>query len=384
MNQDRGVTSMERADGDERSSTRTSPSRDWFPRRQLPFWGLVGLTVLAVFFCYQLVQPFSSALLWAIAFAVLANPFYQWVCRKVRLRSLAAGISVAAVALVLVLPTVALAPKLSGDAAAAVNSISKSLETGQWREKLGQVKAISSALVWVESNVDFREVAREVAHVLTMGLSSVVKGSVVGVVQFLVSAFLLFYLFRDQEEALAALKSILPTTAGEADMLFRRFSDTVYAIIYGKLFTAAGQGIVGGVGFWILGLPAPWFWGLVMVILSFLPVVGSSLVWGPAAVFLAFDGHMGKALLLVGWGVVLVAPIEAYLYPILVGHRLKFHNALVFIAVLGGLIAFGTVGLFVGPAILALTLGLRSLWKDRLATAQTTDADRKPVENTAR
>lgn len=356
-----------KASRDERSSTSGKLTRDWFPRRQLPFWGLVGLTLLALVFCFELIQPFFSAILWAVAFAVLVNPFYQWLCRKLRFHSLAAGISVVVVALVLVLPTVAVAPRMAGEAASAANSIAKSLQSGQWREKLAQVKAINAAVNWVESNVDFREVGREIARIVTTGVSSVVKGSVTGFVQLLVGAFLLFYLFRDQEEALVALKSLMPITGGEADMLFRRFSDTIYAIIYGKVLTAAAQGAVGGFGFWVLGLPAPWFWALVMGVLSFLPIVGASLVWGPAAIFLALDGQFGKGLVLVFWGVVLIAPIESFLYPIIVGRRLKLHNALVFIAVFGGLLAFGPAGLIVGPAILALTLGLLSLWKDRAA-----------------
>lgn len=215
------------------------------------------MTVLAVFFCFQLAQPFLSVVLWAISFAVLANPFYRWPGRKVRFRSLAAGIPVAAVVFVLVLPTVALTPKLVGDAASAVNSVAQSLETGQWREKLAQVKAISAAILWVETNVDFREVARKAAHRLTTGLSSVVKGSVAGVVQLPVRAFLLFHLFRDQQEALTALKSVLPITAGEAEMLLHRFTDTVYAIISGKVLTATAQRALGAIGFWILGSPAP-------------------------------------------------------------------------------------------------------------------------------
>ena len=332
------------------------------------------MTVLALYFCYRLVQPFLSALLWAVAFAVLANPFYQWLRRKVRLDSLAAGISVVVIALVLVIPTAALAPKLASDAASAANSMAKSLESGEWREKLGQVKAISVPLNWVESRVDFREVAREIALGLTTGLSSVVRGSVAGIVQLLVGGFLLFYLFRDQEKALAALKAILPITTSEAEMLLHRFSDAIYAIIYGKVLTAAAQGLVAGMGFWILGLAAPWFWGFVMAVLSFLPFVGASIVWLPAAGFLMLDGEIGRALMLVLWGVVLVAPIEAFLYPIMVGHRLKLHNALVLIALLGGLVAFGPVGLVVGPAILALTVGLHSLWNDRILAAQTAEA----------
>ena len=366
MDDNIGSISKEKADETGRNSAPVSPAADWFPRKQLPFWGLVGLTVLALFFCYRLIEPFLSAVLWALAFAVLANPFYKWLCRKVHSRSLAAYISVAVVVLVLVLPTIALAPKLAGEAASAVNAISQSLETGQWREKLDQVKPVSAAITWIKSNVDFSEVARP----LTTGLSSVVKMSVAGVVQLFVSAFLLFYLFRDQKEALAALRSLLPITTSEADMLFRRFSDTINAIIFGKALTAATQGVVGAIGFWILGLPEPWFWGVIMGLLSFLPVVGASLVWGPAAVFLGLDGHIGRAALLVLWGVVLIAPIESFLYPMMLGHRLKLHNALVVIAVLGGLVAFGPVGLVVGPAILALTLGLQTLWRERVLAAK--------------
>jgi predicted PurR-regulated permease PerM len=344
--------------------------REWFPGRQLPFLGLLVLTVFAVVLCYQLVQPFLSALLWAVGFAVLANPFYRWLSRKVKIRSLAAGVSVLAVALVLVLPTVAIAPKLAADARAAVDAVTRAVKSGEWREKLMQMRGVSVAANWIESRIDFRDVGGEAARALTTTISSLVTGSVAGILQLLVSGFLLFYLFRDQDQALAALRSILPITDAEMDMLLRRFSDTIYAIIYGKVVTGAAQGTVGGLGFWVLGLPAPWFWGLVMGILSFLPLVGASLVWGPAALFFALNGQIGKALLLVVWGVALVAPIESFFYPFLVGHRLRLHNALVFIAVLGGLVAFGPVGLFVGPAILALSIGLLSLWRDRFAAAQ--------------
>jgi predicted PurR-regulated permease PerM len=375
--------SRDRAEEQGKNEARDQVAQEWFPGRQLPFLGLVVVTGLALFFCYELVRPFLSALLWAVAFAVLANPFHLWLSRRLLNRTLAAGISVAVVAVVLVMPAAALSPKLAADAVSAVNSLAKSLESGQWQETLGKVKAVSAVVSWVESNVDFREVAREVARVATTGISTVVKGSLAGVVQLLVSGFLLFYLFRDQKEALARLRSLLPITARETDMLFHRFGDTIYAIIYGKLLTAVAQGTLGGVGFWILGLPAPWFWGLVMGTLSFLPIVGASLVWGPVAVFLALNERIGAAVLLTLFGVVVIGPIESFLYPILVGNRLKLHNALVFIAVLGGLVAFGPVGLVVGPAILALTLGLMDLWKDRLTTAQSTNSHSAPREGAA-
>ncbi|OGV57000.1 MAG: hypothetical protein A2X45_12485 [Lentisphaerae bacterium GWF2_50_93] len=383
MNDSRSATPNVKGGFDGDNAALVPPARDWVPRRQLPFLGLMVLTVFAVFFCYQLVQPFLTAVLWAIAFAILANPFYRWLLRIIRIRSLASGIAVAAVALVIVLPAVALAPKLAGDTASAVNSVTQSLGSGQWREKLSQVNALSAAINWMEAHVDFRELFHEIAYVLTTAMSTVLKGSVAGIGQLIVGGFLLFYLFRDQDEALAALRSLLPVAPDEADMLFCRFSDTVYALIYGKMLTAVVQGALGGVSFWIFGLPAPWFWGLMMGMLSFLPMVGASLVWGPAAVILALDGYLGKSILLVMWGVLIIAPIESFLYPILVGRRLKLHDALVFIALLGGMFAFGPVGLFIGPAILALTLGLISLWKERLSTARVPVAEPMRGESTA-
>ncbi len=89
-------------------------------------------------------------------------------------------------------------------------------------------------------------------------------------------------------------------------------------------------------GFWILGLPEPWFWGVIMGILSLLPAVCASFVWGPAAVFLMLDGPFGQAVILVLCGLLLIAPIQHFLYPMILGHQLKLHNALVVIAVLGG------------------------------------------------
>lgn len=361
------------AEGNRNKATGNAPTPEWFPGRQLPFAGLVALTALALYFSYQMVRPFLSAVLWSVAFAVLANPFHLWLCRKVGRRSLAAAISVAVVGVVVVVPTVMVAPKLAGEAALAVNSVAGSLESGQWQEKAAKVKAVSATISWVKSNLDLREVAREAARVATAGVSSFVSSSLAGVVQLLVSGFLLFYLFRDQEEALAALRSLLPFTAGETDTLFQRCSSTIHAIICGKLLTAMAQGTLGGIGFWLLGLPAPWFWGLVMCVLSFLPIVGASFVWGPAVVFLAFDGRVGAAVFLALLGMVAITSIESFLYPIMAGHRLKLHDALVFVALLGGVLAFGPVGLIVGPAVLALTLGLLTLWKQRVMATRAAD-----------
>ena len=167
------------------------------------------------------------------------------------------------------------------------------------------------------------------------------------------------------------------------DRLFGRVGDTIYATIYGTLAVAAVQGLLGGLMFWWLGLPAPLLWGVVMALLAVVPVLGAFVVWIPAALFLAMEGSWGKALILAVWGVV-VGGIDNLLRPVLVGKRLKLHTILAFISI-GGLIVFGASGLILGPVALTITIVLLETWRNRAAAeAATKDVAGQAVEKTGK
>ena len=117
--------------------------------------------------------------------------------------------------------------------------------------------------------------------------------------------------------------------------------------------------------FWWLGLPTPVFWGAAMGLLAIVPVLGASIVWVPAAIFLALEGDWGKAVLLAVWGGVIIATIDNLLYPVLVGSRLKLHTIVALIGTIGGIVLFGVTGLILGPATIAVTLTLVEILKRR-------------------
>ena len=119
--------------------------------------------------------------------------------------------------------------------------------------------------------------------------------------------------------------------------------------------------------FWWLGLPAPLLWGIVMGLLAVVPVLGTFVIWIPAAIFLVLEGSGGKALLLTLWGGIVVGGIDNLLYPMLVGSRLKIHTVLAFISIVGGLIVFGPSGLIAGPVIFTITRLLLEVWSSRNA-----------------
>jgi predicted PurR-regulated permease PerM len=118
--------------------------------------------------------------------------------------------------------------------------------------------------------------------------------------------------------------------------------------------------------FWLLGLPAALLWGAAMSLLAMVPVLGAFVVWVPAALFLALTGSWGKALLLTVWGVWVVSLIDNLLYRILVGRRLRLHTLQVFIAILRGVLLWGSAGVILGPVALAVTVALVDIWRRRI------------------
>jgi predicted PurR-regulated permease PerM len=140
----------------------------------------------------------------------------------------------------------------------------------------------------------------------------------------------------------------------------------VQATLYGTVAVAAVQGTLGGLIFWWLGLPTPLLWGLVMGLLAIIPVLGAFVIWVPAAIFLALDGSWGKALILTGWGAVVIGGIDNLLYPMLVGDRLRLHTIPAFVAIVGGLILFGPSGLLLGPLAVTATVFFLELWQVRV------------------
>jgi predicted PurR-regulated permease PerM len=123
------------------------------------------------------------------------------------------------------------------------------------------------------------------------------------------------------------------------------------------------QGTLGGLAFAALGLPSPVVWGVVMFFLSMVPMVGSSVIWVPAAIYLAITGHYGKAVALALWGALVIGVVDNILRPKLVGERARLHELLIFFSVLGGLQIWGPLGLVLGPVMIAITIALFEIFK---------------------
>lgn len=361
----------------------TTPSTNqmvagWWSRRRAVTLVLAAFTVLAFYLCYLMAVPFLPALSWALALAVISRPLHTAVVGLVSNRDVATGITVVALALIVVGPVTWVVSQVVREAVDGVEKIQEQTQTGQWQEALADVPWLGPHLASMMERTDLSEQVQQ-AVLRVVGDPSTLMSNIVWTgMQMLITVFTLYYFLRDRHRVLAEIRSLLPLSDKEADVLFRRVDDTIHATIYGSVVVAMVQGFMGGLMFALLGLPAPLTWGTVMGILALVPNLGTFVIWAPAAAFLALAGNWGKAVILVAWGCVAIATIDNLLYPHLVGSRLRLHPLLVFFAILGGLIVFGAAGVILGPVIVAITDALIDVWRRRTAGGRTAEISAPP------
>lgn len=279
--------------------------------------------------------------------------------------NLAALLSVVSVALLLVVPGVWIGQNLFREASAGFEVLGPELQSERMHSRLQQYPALAATTAWLETTLNLDQEIRRATGAIASKASTLVGSSLWLLTQLFLTFLTLFYFFRDQKGLLNLLRELIPLSDEQTRQLFDRVSHTIHACVYGNVIVKLVQGLLGGLMFWFLGLPAPVLCGAAMALFAVLPVLGTALVWGPAAVLLALSGSWGKALILVLWGMLVVGLIDNVLYPILVAGELRLHTLAVFFSILGGLIAFGLAGVILGPVILAATGALLEVWRLR-------------------
>jgi len=322
--------------------------------------GISGLT-------FVVLKPFLAAIAWAIVLAVGFAAPWRYVLKVFRGRRTAAAVTASLlVALVVILPAGLLATAIFGQAMSATASLKEKLKEQKISSfgDLVSLPPVQTGLKWVEARTGLTpEVVKdrvgEAAGALSSGLAALSGGLVVGfvdtVMSFLTTIFLLFFLFRDGDELVAAMADLLPMEPDERNELLASLGRMLQSIFRGSLLCAAIQGATGGLGWWLAGLPSPVLASVAMAILSLLPIGGTAIVWLPGAVALWIGGHTGAAIFLAAWGLVVASFLaDNVLKPFLIGGADELNTVVVFLGVFGGIAAFGLLGVFIGPITLAM------------------------------
>lgn len=333
----------------------------------------MAATVVALYLCWTMLQPFIEVLLWAVVLVIVFMPVHRRVRARVGSPGWSAMISCLLVVVVILVPLTLVTLAIVRE----MTHIAQSLQPQPGGEGAAQSGVaglldpnspyVGKVLGWVGQYVDLeqfnsQQFIAERLKSLGGAIAGRTLGFVGGAVGFVVEIFFviftMYYFFRDGERLRAALYNILPLDDRRAHEIIDRTQEVISASVYGVLVIALIQGTLGGIAFWALGLPSPLLWGVVMVFLSMIPMAGAFVVWVPAALYLGVTGHWGKAIVLTVWGALVIGSVDNFLRPKLVGEKTRLHELLIFFSVLGGLQVFGVIGLVLGPVVVAITIAL--------------------------
>lgn len=335
---------------------------------QVTVLAAINTACLAV--CLWLAAPFFTAIVWSLALAVAAYPIHKWIANRITSPTLAASLTVAVIVLLILTPILLIAQQLVVESVAESRRFQAWLDTTDIESYLFNTPFTNKIYQWLKLNMNLTNDAGAFQFNFGSYFTLWLGNTISTVTQFLIMIFLLFYLYRDRPSVMQTFRDYVPLSKQETTQVLSRVSAMVHDTVYGSLGVAAVQGFLGGMMFWILGLPAPLLWGAVMMLFAIIPVLGTFVIWMPAAIALFLQGSTTKAIILLIYGATAISLIDNLLYPYLVGTRVRLHTVPVFISIAGGLIVFGLSGLVVGPAVLSLTLALLEVLRKRTEDGQ--------------
>jgi predicted PurR-regulated permease PerM len=345
--------------------------------------GIVALSLLAVG-CVLVLWPFASSLMWAVILTFSTWPVYAWLEEKLGGRSsLAALLMTLLLATALILPMVLVGTSMADDARAMFEFLRERASGGLpsapgWVAELPLVGG-ELARSWNEMAANTGTLVNLVAPYLAAMRDFLLVGSATvgrGLLELTLSVAATFFFYRDGRYAAERLRTMVHRVAGDrAHHLIQVAGDTITSVVYGLIGTALVQGTLAAIGFAIVGIDKAVFLGILTAVLALLPPLGPPLVWGPVTAWLFYEGAHGWGAFMLVWGFFVISGVDNFLKPYLISRGSDLGLLLVFLGVIGGILAFGFLGIFLGPTLLAVGVALLREWSAR---APLTTPDESP------
>ncbi len=327
---------------------------------------------------FDLIQPFLMTIFWAVVLAIVFNPVHSWLDRKLPGReAVVATLTTLIITLSVVVPLVLITLAVVDQAVqlvARVNNgdLDPNIVVNYVERQLPVVRELAA-----DYGVNFDQVRSNVTSGIATAGQRIINWSLTAgqnflgiAVQFFLMLYLLWFFLKDGHTIVEAIVDSVPLGDRDERTLIDRFAIVSRATLKGTLIVALVQGTLGGLLFWAMGIDGALFWGVLMTLLSLLPVGGSALIWAPAAIILAVQGDWTKALIIVAFGGLAIGLVDNLLRPLLVGRDTQMPDYLVLITTLGGISSFGLAGFVVGPVIAALFLSVWEMMRRRYGHTQ--------------
>lgn len=351
-----------------------TPAMDASPRRFSTLFFLAALA-LSLFLAYIVLRPFVHLIVLGTVLATLFHPAFRSLRGKWPGHdSLAALATVAMVVLLLIVPLLVLTGALLNQGMQTLSAVQLWLQENDLETLLSQ-EHLTPYLNWVKTHLPFLdfskidlqqdlvELTRQSGQIILDAGTTLLGNALKLTVNFCILIFILFFLIRDGESMLARIKYLMPLRAEQEDRIIRQFGNVSRSVVMGSFLIAVCQGLAGSLGLYIVGIP-PLFWGFMMGFTSLVPVVGTAIIWIPAAIYLGLSNQWEWGLFLAAWGTIIVSGIDSVLRPLLLKGRSNMSMFYVFLSILGGINYFGALGILYGPLIVSLAMVMLSIYSE--------------------
>jgi len=325
---------------------------------------LIGISALA----FMLFKPFLSAILTAAILAATFQRPYKFILSKIKNTSVSSMLTCVLVLLVIILPVMTVLGLVANEMSGVYQKLVTNNNFYQNRlvEVVDEMKSSQLALSFnLDQFFEQDKVSQSIQNIGNTALTIIQKiyQNVIGsVIWIFVMYFSLYYFLIEGKSVIEKVMYLSPLKDKYEKELTHKFTSMTRATLKGTIIVGIVQGFLGGLMFWIAGIPSFVVWGVIMVILSIIPAIGSGIVWAPVGIVLLFVGNIWQGIFVLTFGGIFISFIDNILRPKLVGKDTEMHPLLVFFATLGGLITFGIIGFIIGPVIMALFLALWEIY----------------------
>jgi predicted PurR-regulated permease PerM len=320
-----------------------------------------GVLLLLGYLVFRITEPFLIPLAWSGILAVFFYPIYQ-LLEKRWTPTRAAIVCTVGVTVLLIVPALLVLLYAGREAIDASVRIREAVGAGgpvMPSELMEKIRAhMPESLQGIDIGEQVRQGVERAGSFLALRIGALLKNLLSFFVSLFILLFALFFMFRDGEKMLRVVRHLLPFEPETREEMLAESRDLIFASVTVALFIALIQGVLGGLAFAVVGLPGVVFLGVLIAFCSIVPVVGSAVIWAPAALWLIFSGHWGKALVVLGICGGIAAVADNLVRPLLLRNRTRLNDLLLFVSILGGLEVFGLLGLVVGPTVVAAALAV--------------------------
>jgi predicted PurR-regulated permease PerM len=347
------------------------------PPRALKWAILLAATGLVLYLCILILRPFAGVIAWSTILSIAFYPAHRRMAELTGRPSLSALLTSVLVIVTILIPLAFITGLAVNQFLALRTYLQEMFKDGfDPRAILPLQRVLNLLSQWLGLDTS------ELTNWLTQNASraggavggftlSVVASLSTGVVSFVFTIFAMFFLFRDGDRMVARIPDLLPLERTRSQAALERVRDVIYASVYGVFVIAVLQGLLCALMFWMLGIPSAVLWGVVTVLTSVLPLVGSAAVWVPGTIYLLATGRWPQAIVLAVWGAVVIGSVDNFLRPKLVGGQVGLSELVMFFSILGGMQLFGLLGIVLGPVLFAIAGSIfTALSEDREATAE--------------